>query len=217
MPVLGTAIQLVQRSVDVVDDGQYGVGIADAQDPVHDRITEDHPVDIPSRTLNADVVQGGESLTTEEVDSAQIQDKLLRDTCMEFDETGQGLAVCGVHIALDADAYARGCQVVSFEHGTAATLRMVSLRFAKRRRVGSMQPDGLGSGHFELLSSPMTREFRKALQSEDRISGRGLAPQPAGSSTDVDGTTDSIASARLAESGYNPLMCFVISDNSAAY
>jgi hypothetical protein len=162
MPVLGTAIQLVQRSVDVVDDGQYSVGIADAQDPVHHPIAEDHPVDIPSRTLNADVVQGGEALTTEEVDAAQVQDELLRDTCMELDEAGKGLAVCGVHIALDADAYARGCQVVNFEDGTAATLCLVELRFVERRRLGSMQPDGLGSGHFELLLlSPGTREFSK--------------------------------------------------------
>jgi hypothetical protein len=77
MPVLGTTIELGERGIDAVGNGQLAVRIADAQDPVNHRIAEDDPVDIPSRAMNADVVQGGEALATEEVDCPQVQHELL--------------------------------------------------------------------------------------------------------------------------------------------
>ncbi len=46
MAVLGTAIQLVQRSAEVADDRQFACGVADTQNPLYEPIIDDDPVHI---------------------------------------------------------------------------------------------------------------------------------------------------------------------------
>ena len=70
MAVLGAAIQFVQRSGEVGDDGQLAVGVADTQNPVDTTIADDDPIHIPSRALDTDVVQSGEALAAEKINSA---------------------------------------------------------------------------------------------------------------------------------------------------
>jgi hypothetical protein len=117
--VLRAAIQPVHRSADVIDNGQLGFRIAYAQNPVYHPIPDDDPVHIPSRTVDADVVQGGETLAAEKVDFAQVEDELLRGACVPLDKASEGLAIGGVYIACDGDTHALGCQVVNFEHRSA--------------------------------------------------------------------------------------------------
>jgi len=63
--VLRAAIQPMHRSAEVVDDGQLGVAITYAQNPVHRSIADDHPVHLSPRTVDTDVKQGCETLAAE--------------------------------------------------------------------------------------------------------------------------------------------------------
>jgi hypothetical protein len=65
--VLRAAIELLRRSIEAVDNGQFGFGIADTQNSTHTSIADDCPVHITSRTVDADVMQGGEPLAPEKV------------------------------------------------------------------------------------------------------------------------------------------------------
>jgi len=97
--VLRAAIKLAHRSADVVDDGQLGVGIANAQHSVDGSVGDDRPVHITSRTVDADVVQGGETLAAEKIDCAQIENELMRHAGMPLDEMSERLAIRGVNVA----------------------------------------------------------------------------------------------------------------------
>jgi uncharacterized Zn-binding protein involved in type VI secretion len=126
--VLRAAIQPMHRSAEVVDDGQLGVAITYAQNPVHRSIADDHPVHLSPRTVDTDVKQGCETLAAEKVDSAQVEDHLLRSAGVPCDEASEGLAIGGVYVARDGDTYALGCQVVNFEDGAATSLCFVDGR-----------------------------------------------------------------------------------------
>ena len=52
------------------DDGQLALGVADTQNPVDNTVADDDPVHIPSRALDTDVVQSGEALAAEKINSA---------------------------------------------------------------------------------------------------------------------------------------------------
>ena len=100
MVVLRAAIQPMpmHRSAEVVDDGQLGVAITYAQNPVHRSIADDHPVHVSPRTVDTDVKQGCETLAAEKVDSAQVEDHLLRSAGVPCDEASEGLAIGGVYV-----------------------------------------------------------------------------------------------------------------------
>jgi hypothetical protein len=140
--VLRATIQPVHRSAKVIDNGQLALRIAYAQNPVYQTIPDDHPVHVPARTVDADVVQGGETLAVEKVDLTQIDDELLRDTYVPLDEASEGLTISGVYIARDSDADALGRQVVNCEHGPATLLC-----FTNGWQLRSREPDSVGRGH----------------------------------------------------------------------
>lgn len=142
MAELGAAIQPVERGAEVIDDRKLGLRIADAQNPVHNSVPHDHPVHVPSRTLNADVVERSEPLAAEEVDCAQIDNQLLRHARVMLDETSQSVAVGDVYVASNGDAHPRGGQVVNFENSPAEPLRFIG-----RRQIRLTQRDGSGRGH----------------------------------------------------------------------
>jgi hypothetical protein len=68
--VLRATIQPIHRSVKVIDNGQPVFRIAYAQNPIYHPIPDDHPVHVPARTVHADVVQRGKTLTAEKADLA---------------------------------------------------------------------------------------------------------------------------------------------------
>ncbi|HWF40857.1 MAG TPA: hypothetical protein VN683_02125 [Acidothermaceae bacterium] len=70
-------IEPALRSIQVVDNWQLVVGIADADNSPHNSVADNHPVDVSSRTLHADVIQSSEALAAEKVDLAQIQHELF--------------------------------------------------------------------------------------------------------------------------------------------
>jgi hypothetical protein len=144
--VFRAAIQPVHRSAKVIDNGKLALRIAYAQNPVYHAIPDDHPVHVPARTVDADVVQGGETLAVEEVDLAQVDDELLRDAYVPLDEASEGLTISGVYFARDRDTHALGCQVVNFEHGPATLLC-----FTNGWQLRLREPDSVGRGHGELL------------------------------------------------------------------
>ena len=102
------AIQPVDRNAEVMDNGQLGFRIAYPQNPVYRTIPDDHPVHIPARTVDADVVQSGETLAAEKVDLAQIDDELLRDAYVPLDEMSEGLTIGGINVAGHGDTHALG-------------------------------------------------------------------------------------------------------------
>ncbi len=126
--IFRAAVKLVHRSVEVVEDRHFGFGIADSQNPIHGSIRDDYPVHITSRTMNADVVQGGETLAAEKVDGAQIENKLMGLAGVPLDEMSQCLPIRGVDVARNPYAHAFGRQVVDFEDGSAALLCLSNVR-----------------------------------------------------------------------------------------
>jgi len=155
--VLRAAIQPMHRSAEVVDDGQLGVAITYAQNPVHRSIADDHPVHLSPRTVDTDVKQGCETLAAEKVDSAQVEDHLLRSAGVPCDEASEGLAIGGVYVARDGDTYALGCQVVNFEDGAAT-----SLCFVDGRQLRLIEPDSVSRGHEVNSFSWSPRQWRKS-------------------------------------------------------
>jgi hypothetical protein len=78
--------------------------------------------------VNADEVQGGECLASEEVDDAQVEDELMGDADPLLNEVAERLAIRGVHVTGNDDPIAFRCQVVDLEDGAAASLRLISDR-----------------------------------------------------------------------------------------
>jgi hypothetical protein len=96
--VLRTAIKLGHCSAKVDGDGQFGFRIANAQYPSDRPTADEHPIHITSRTVDADVIQGGESLTAEKVNCADIDDELLGRARVPLDEIPERLAIRGVDV-----------------------------------------------------------------------------------------------------------------------
>ena len=110
-----------------------------------------------SRTVDTDVKQGCETLAAEKVDSAQVEDHLLRSAGVPCDEASEGLAIGGVYVARDGDTYALGCQVVNFEDGAAT-----SLCFVDGRQLRLIEPDSVSRGHEVNSFSWSPRQWRKS-------------------------------------------------------
>ncbi len=126
MAALGDLIEPRQRGPDISDKGQFGVGIADSQDPAHRPAADNHPVHIASGALHAEVVQGREALASEEVDTGEIKDELLGDAGVALDEAPERVAVRGVDVTPDVDEHARRSQVLSQQDGSATPLYLIS-------------------------------------------------------------------------------------------
>ena len=125
---LRDVIESGQRGRDVFDKRQLGVRVANAQYPAHRHPADNHPVHIASGALHADVVQGREALASEEVDTGEIEDKLLGDAGVALDEAAERVAVRGVDVTPDADEYARCSQALRYEDGAAAPLCFIGGR-----------------------------------------------------------------------------------------
>jgi hypothetical protein len=149
----------MHRSAEVVDDGQLGVAITYAQNPVHRSIADDHPVHVSPRTVDTDVKQGCETLAAEKVDSAQVEDHLLRSAGVPCDEASEGLANGGVYVARDGDTYALGCQVVNFEDGAA---RIVVFRRRSATPIDRARQSEQGArGELLLLEPEAVEEVKR--------------------------------------------------------
>jgi hypothetical protein len=92
--------------------------------------------------MNADEVQGGETLAAEKVDGAEIENELMRRAGVSLDEMSKCLAIRGVDVARNPDTHPFGRQAMDFEGGSAALLCLSNVR---RRRL--TQLDRRGGGH----------------------------------------------------------------------
>jgi hypothetical protein len=67
---LREAVQPLKRRGEVINEGQPALGVTHRQQAPHRMAADNHPVDIAAHAAHADVVEGGEGLGAEEVDSA---------------------------------------------------------------------------------------------------------------------------------------------------
>jgi hypothetical protein len=166
--VLGDVVQPGKGSREVSSEGQFPVGVADAQDPQHAAARGDHPINITPGAVHADVVQGCETLASEEVDTCQIEYQLLGDARVSLDEPTERMAIGGVDVSSDGDEYAAVAHLLRSEDRSA-----VALHFIGGWQMHVVQLNRTGSGQGELLPQRTSERSRdsRALRSEGLVSG----------------------------------------------
>jgi hypothetical protein len=125
---LGAAIELLHRRAEGIDDRQLAFGIADAGDSPNGSATDDRPFDVASRAMNPNEVQGGECLASEEVDDAEVEGELMGHPDPLLNEVSERMAIRGVDVTSHDDPRAFRRQVVEFEDGSTASLRLIGDR-----------------------------------------------------------------------------------------
>jgi hypothetical protein len=78
--------------------------------------------------MNANEVQRGERLASEEVDDAEVEDELMGHPDPLLNEVAERMAVRGVDVTGHDDPRAFRRQVVEFEDGSTTSLRLIGDR-----------------------------------------------------------------------------------------